>query len=71
MSKYDPLWKWIKENKTDNFKLTYAEIENIAGLPLDHSFLTFKKELLQYGYKVARISIKGQTVDFEKIEEET
>lgn len=71
MSKYDPLWKWIKENKTDNFKLTYAEIENIAGLPLDHSFLTFKKELLQYGYKVAKISIKGQTVDFEKIEEET
>ena len=71
MSKYDPLWKWIKENKTDNFKLTYAEIENIAGLPLDHSFLTFKKELLRYGYKVAKISIKGQTVDFEKIEEET
>ncbi len=25
MSKYDSLWKWIKENKTDNFKLTYAE----------------------------------------------
>ena len=31
MSKYDPLWKWINENKTDNFQLTYAEIENIAG----------------------------------------
>ena len=30
VSKYEPLWKWIKENKTDNFKLTYAEIENIA-----------------------------------------
>lgn len=38
MSKYDPLWKWINENKTDNFKLTYAEIENIAGVPIDHSF---------------------------------
>ena len=65
MSKYDPLWKWINENKTDNFKLTYAEIENIAGVPIDHSFLTFKKELLQYGFQVAKISMKEQTVDFE------
>ena len=71
MSKYDPLWKWINENKTDNFKLTYAEIENIAGVPIDHSFLTFKKELLEYGFKVGKISMKGQTVDFERIKEET
>lgn len=39
MSKYDPLWKWINKNKTDDFKLTYAEIENIVGVPIDHSFL--------------------------------
>ena len=70
MSKYDLLWKWINENKTDNFKLTYAEIENIAGVPIDHSFLTFKKELLQYGFNVAKISMKGQVVDFEKVKEE-
>jgi len=31
MSKYAPLWNWIKENGTDSFKLTYAEIEEIAG----------------------------------------
>lgn len=43
MSKYDPLWKWINKNKTDDFQLTYAEIENIVGVPIDHSFLTFKK----------------------------
>ena len=67
MSKYDSLWKWIKENKTDNFKLTYAEIENIAGSPIDHSFLTLKKKLLEYGFKVAKISMKDQTVAFEKI----
>lgn len=66
MSKYDPLWKWINENKTDNFKLTYTEIENIVGVPIDHSFLTFKKELLQYGFQVAKISMKEQTVDFER-----
>ncbi len=70
MSKYDPLWKWINENKTDNFKLTYAEIENIAGVPIDHSFLTCKKELLKYGFKVAKISMKGQVVDFEKVKED-
>ena len=28
MSKYDPLWKWINKNKTDDFKLTSDEIEN-------------------------------------------
>lgn len=70
MSKYDPLWKWINENKTDNFKLIYAEIENIAGVPIDHSFLTFKKELLQYGFQVAKISMKEQTVEFKKVKEE-
>lgn len=33
MSKYDSLSNWIKQNGTDNFKLTYAEIEGIVGLP--------------------------------------
>ncbi len=70
MSKYDALWNWIKENGTDNFKLTYAEIEKLAGLPIDHSFLTYKKELLNYGYRVGKISMKEQTVTFEKIKEE-
>ena len=56
----------INKNKTDNFRLTYVEIENIAGVPIDHSFLTFKKELLQYDFQVAKISMKEQTVDFER-----
>ncbi len=67
MSKYDPLWNWVKENGTDSFKLTYAEIEKIAGLPIDHSFLTYKKELSAFGYKVGKISMKEQTVAFEKV----
>ena len=67
MSKYDFLWKWIKENKTDSFKLTYAEIKEIVSLPIDHSFLTYKKELLEYGFKVEKISMKEQTVTFGKI----
>ncbi len=67
MSKYDTLWAWIKENGKDSFKLTFAEIEQIAGLPIDHSFLTYKKELMDYGYQVVKISMKGQTVAFQKL----
>ena len=67
MRKYEPLWEWIKGNCTDSFKLTYAEIENILGFPIDHSFLTHKKELQEYGYQVGKISMKNQTVVFEKI----
>ncbi|MBR3016190.1 MAG: hypothetical protein IKH57_03770 [Clostridia bacterium] len=43
MSKYEPLWKWMAENGTDSFKLTFDEIESIAGIPIDHSFLCYKK----------------------------
>ena len=67
MSKYDVLWAWIKENGTDSFKLTFAEIEQIAGLPIDHSFLTYKKEWISYGYQVGKISMKEQTVLFQKL----
>ena len=67
MSKYDQLWKWISENGTDSFKLTYSEIEEIAGLPIDHSFLNLKKELLGYGYRVGKISMKEETVAFDKV----
>ena len=44
MSKYEPLWKYIKDNKKENYKLTYKEIKNIIGFGIDHSFLTYKKE---------------------------
>ncbi len=64
--KYELLWEWIRLNGSDRFKLTFAEIEQIAGFPIDHSFLTYKKELLKYGYRVGKISMKEQTVLFEK-----
>ena len=41
----------------------------VPGLPIDHSFLKYKKELTEYGYKVAKISMKEQKVMFEKIAE--
>lgn len=68
MSKYEPLWKWIRDNGTDNFKLTYAEIEEIAGVPIDHSFLKYKKELLEFGFCVGKISMKEETVSFQKVQ---
>ncbi len=66
MSKYDGLWKYVSETGKDSFKLSYEEIKNVAGVPIDHSFLTYKKELLEYGYKVGKISMKEQTVEFKK-----
>ena len=54
MSKYEPLWKYLKDNKKEEYKLTYEEIENILGFPIDHSFLTYKKELNDYGYVVKK-----------------
>ena len=65
MSKYEPLWKWIEENGQDSFKLTYAQIEEILEFPIEHSFLKFKKELLEYNYQVGKISMKEKMVTFE------
>ena len=67
MSKYDALWAWISENGTDSFKLTFAEIGQIAGVSIDHSFLASQKELMGYEYQVVKISLKEQTVLFQKM----
>lgn len=66
MSKYQPLWNWIKENGELRFKLTYTEMEQILGFPIDHSFLTYKKELKEYGFNVGKISMREQTIEFTK-----
>lgn len=66
MSKYNSLWKYVQENGSPAFKLTFEEIQNIAGIPIDHSFLKYKKELAEYSYQVEKISMKAQTVAFRK-----
>ncbi len=68
MSKYNTLWEYIQKNGSPSLKLTFAEIHDIAGIEIDHSFLNYKKELLQYGYQVGKISLKEQTVIFSKAE---
>lgn len=62
MSKYKVLWEYIKENDKDEYKLSYESLENILGFKLDHSFLTYKKELNEYGYKVKKISMKEKYI---------
>lgn len=66
MSKYDPLWNFIKDNKKEDFSLTFDEIEQILNFPIDHSFLTYKKECLSIGFKVKKISMKERKVYFNK-----
>lgn len=66
MSKYQPLWEHIQTIDADKLSLSYGEIESILGFPIDHSFLTYKKELPAYGWNVKKISMKEQTVLFER-----
>ena len=65
MSKYDPLWEYIKNN-ADNApaELSFDEVRRICGFPIDHAFLNCKKELEAYGYQVGKISMKNRTVQF-------
>ncbi len=66
MSKYDSLWEYIQKDGNTTLKLTFEEIQKIAGIPIDHSFLNYKKELIEFGYQVGKISMKEQTVIFHK-----
>lgn len=65
MSKCATLW----DSGTENLPLAFTQIEAIAGVPIDHSFLRYKNELLDYGYYVEKISTKAQTVRFHRVEE--
>lgn len=67
MSKYEKLWNYIKDCNENTITLTFEEIGSIAGVPLGHSFLRYKKELSEYGWEVSKISMKEQKVLFSKV----
>ena len=67
MSKYNSLWEYVQSNGSQSLKMTFEEIRDIAGIPIDHSLLKYKKELIDYGYEVGKISMKEQTIIFNKI----
>ena len=68
MSKFDTLWEYVQNAEGESLSLTFEEIQNIAGIPIDHSFLKYKKELVTYGWQVGKISMKEQTVFFHKVD---
>lgn len=67
MSKYDLLWEYVAKQNKENVILSYDEIETILSFSIDHSFLNYKKELIEYGYEVGKISMKNRTVEFKKV----
>lgn len=68
MSKYEKLWQYIAAQEQTSVTLSFDEVTEIAGVPLDHSFLTYKKELAAFGWQVGKISMKAKTVAFTKNE---
>lgn len=67
MNKYTPLWKYIKQLNENKIILSFDQIEKITSTPIDHSFLTYKKELEDFGYKVEKIKMKEGKIIFAKI----
>ena len=52
MSKYNKLWEYIESCGKEQFVLTFEEINSIAGVPLDHSFLkNIRKNFLNIDIK--------------------
>ena len=69
MRKHDALRESIRDRGQPRMTLFFDAVEELAGVPLDRSFLSCKKELTAYGYAVGRISMKNRTVLFIKSEE--
>ena len=49
MSKYDALWKYVQNRQENSFKLTFDEIADVSGVPIEHSFLKYKMKVFSYG----------------------
>lgn len=62
MSKYLNLWKYIEKSNKDILLMSFDDVASILGFNIDHSFLSYKKELERFGYKVFKISLKEKTI---------
>ena len=56
MSKYEKLWQYVQSVGAPYLKVTFEQIKEFSGAEIDHSFLVYKKELCDFGYKVGKIS---------------
>lgn len=66
MSKYQPLWEYVAGVNTYPLKLSFDDIFAVLGFSIDHSFLNYKKETVNYGFTVKKISLKEKFVIFDK-----
>lgn len=66
MSKYNRLWEYIIANNQNKYELSFSEIEKILGFKIDHSFLSYKKELDEFNYEVKKISLKNKYLYIER-----
>ena len=66
MSKFDPLWRYVQDQPGERLVLSFEQIAQICGLPIDHSFLNAKRELLAAGWRVGKISLNRTTLTFDK-----
>lgn len=71
MSKYEGLRDYIQRSGKSRLELTFDEIARIAGVPIDHSFLKYRKELCTVGYRTEKISLRDKTVVFTRLEKES
>lgn len=67
MSKYKVLWEYVANSDNFPLKLSFDDIFNVLGFPIDHSFLTYKKETAEYGFIVKKVSMKEKSVIFDKL----
>ncbi len=72
MSKYNDLWIYIdlifRQKNKEKIELSFNQIKDAIGFEIDHSFLNYKKELLDYGYKVEKIKLKDKKIVFSKLD---
>lgn len=66
MSKYDPLWQYVKNDGRDSLNMTFEDIRMLTGLDIDTSIIKSKNELKDYGYVVVKISMGEQKIFFKK-----
>ncbi|MDD5921614.1 MAG: hypothetical protein PUC44_00295 [Eubacteriales bacterium] len=58
MSEYDPLWRYIQVNAEPHEIIDFDKAEEVSDVRIEPSFQEHTKELIEYGFKVERISWK-------------
>ena len=66
MQQFQPLWEFINAQNRTECKLSFDSIESILGFPLDHSFLSAKKQLNAYGFRVKKFYLAEKTEHYKK-----